>query len=73
MGFQTASEMQLDGKLMDRTHAYACRLLETKVCKGAVRDWYRQGCLSWDRSSDEFLDQNVDEINLVEDGEGKNG
>lgn len=70
---EMASGMQLDEMLMDLTHAFACRLLETEVCKGAVRDWYRQGRLSWDRSSDKFLDQNVDEITLVEDGEGNNG
>lgn len=48
-----------------------CRLLETKVCKGAVRDWYQPGNLSWDRSYDKFLDQHVNTIALVKDGEGK--
>eukprot|EP00894_Picocystis_sp_ML_P000585 jgi/Pico_ML_1/51102/g2189.t1 len=43
------------------------RLLETKVCKGAVRDWYQPGNLSWDRSYDKFLDQHVNTIALVKD------
>eukprot|EP00894_Picocystis_sp_ML_P000573 jgi/Pico_ML_1/51090/g2178.t1 len=45
----------------------AWKLLETKVCKGAVRDWYQPGNLSWDRSYDKFLDQHVNTIALVKD------
>lgn len=40
------------------------RLLESKICKGPIRDWYKPGLIVWERGFDDVLDENVQSISF---------